>query len=1422
MPDLGLDVGSTSVKCVLLDDERTILEEHYDFCLGRPFHVLRDRLADVVGRWGQAAIGTVAVTGTGGMTAARLVGGAFVNEIIAQAASVGRRYPNARTIIEMGGEDTKLIFLRDGALRDFVMNSICAAGTGAFLDQQAKRLQVSIVGEFGRLALESRAPPRIAGRCSVFAKSDMIHLQQIATPVHDIIAGLCFAVARNVKSTLARGRELERPVVFQGGVAANAGMVRAFREVFKLGDGELIIPPHHASMGALGAMDYVRDHPLQPSAPFRGLAELDRHIEGSQDEPRHLAPLSAPPPAGSKEPIRFPDIGTPLPVCLGVDVGSLSTNLVLIDETNRVIARRYLPTAGKPLEAIQIGMREIGEEVGARVRVIGAGSTGSGRYLTGDFVGADLIVNEITAQATAATEVDPRVDTVFEIGGQDSKFISLDDGVVVDFEMNKVCAAGTGSFLEEQAEKLGVRIVEEFGSLALAAGAPSRLGDRCTVFMESDLNSHQQKGVHRDSLIAGLAYSIVQNYLQKVVGERALGRRIFFQGGVANNEAVVSAFERVLGKPVTVPPHFDVTGAIGAAMLARDSLDGKESRFKGFEIGRRGWSIDRFGCGSCPNACEIHRVRVEGETRPLYYGGRCERYEAPERKNRGLDVPDLFEERTRFLLEGFQEQPAPAALEDSRAPLIGIPRALSVFYQRFPFWRAFFEALGMRVVLSRPTDQALIAGSLESLTAETCFPVEVIHGHVADLRSRGVDRIFLPFVVNEEADSPNPTNNGNFPSSQPSPFIVRAGVRDEADRSRLLIPTLHLRFSKGLMLDELARFMGERFGVGRGDVKRALGTARLAQGRFERRLQERGREVLSSLPERKTAVVILGRPYNSGDPALNLRIVEKLRQLDVLPIPTDFLPLVTQNIFDTYPSMYWPNGRRILQAARIVAHHDRLQAIHLSNFRCGPDSFLSHFVREELGGKPCLQVEMDEHSADVGLVTRLEAFLDSLRGRARRRSAAHPSRLSPAARPSRAPAAQDTSRAARSAGQAGRTLWFPYMADGAHALAAACRFCGVNAEVLPPLDEHDLELGRRHTSSRECFPMICTTGSFLRKLEEPGVDPSTVSFFMPDHNGPCRFGQYNRLQRLLFDHLGFSDVRIVHPSNEDSYSGLVPGKGIRFRLAVWRGIIAVDILRKLLQEHAPYEAHRGESRARYERHLARVVGCIEQGGRGIRTVVRLAIDDFARIEVRRGPRKPVVAVVGEIFMRDNPFCNGFLIQRLEELGAETVVGPVRDWISYSTYRFRRDARRKGRIGNVLRSTIQGAFQDAIEESLVRCAEQGGVEMHRDIPVARALDLCAPYIHRDYDGDPALALGSVEGQAETGIAGVASIMPFTCLPGTAVSAAAPLFSDNHDGLPWINVAYDGQEDSSLSTRLQAFVHRAREYAHRKGYDRERTW
>ncbi|MFO7933593.1 MAG: acyl-CoA dehydratase activase [Bacteroidales bacterium] len=1394
---LGFDVGSISINTIVADSDGKILLDRYDYCHGKPFRKLKEILGILEEIYRDGRFGQVSFTGTGGKLAAELVGGIYVNEIVAQSTSVAKLYPHVRTIIEMGGEDSKLIFMDklDGEtsrLSDFEMNTLCAAGTGSFLDQQAKRIGVSIEKEFGELALKSENPPRIAGRCSVFAKSDMIHLQQIATPVHDIVAGLCFAVARNFISSLGRGKTIRFPVMFQGGVSSNTGMIRAFREQLKAGEEDLLIPEHNRSMGAIGALLYNREHGSKETT-YKGTGDLEAYIKGEKSKGKSWEPLSPPQSDIRKEVCPIPESEEKYEVYLGLDIGSLSTNVVLIDDQNRVVARRYLPTASKPLEAIRRGMVEIFEEVGDRVVVKGAGTTGSGRYLTGDFVGADVIRNEITAQATAAIAFDPEVDTIFEIGGQDSKYISIDNGVVIDFEMNKVCAAGTGSFLEEQAEKLEINIVEEFGELALHAPRPAGLGDRCTVFMESDLNAFQQRGVETDNLVGGLAYSIVHNYIQKVVRKKRIGDHILFQGGVTNNRAVVAAFEKVTGKKIYIPPHFDVTGAIGAAMLARDHVkeNNLETRFKGWDIGKIPYKVDRFTCKGCSNQCEIRRVRIEGEKKPLYFGGRCEKYELDERKGKGEGIPNYFKERIGMLTDGFTPGNEPEKIT------IGIPRGLMVFYQEFPYWSTFFNELGFNVVVSDETNNQTVKKSLSLIVAETCFPVEVMHGHIYELLDGDADYVFTPFIINVKAAADNPTSNCNCPWVQTVPFMVRASLPDDK-KNKLLTPTLNFRYGDRVAEKELYDYFGKKFRIGRKQIADAMKKAGLKQTTFEQRVRLRGREVLANLPEDKESVVVLGRPYNTGDPALNLSMVEKLINLDVIPIPTDFLPLEEEHILRDYDKMYWPNGQRILAATRIIARDKRLHGIYMGNFRCGPDSFLSHFVHEEMAGKPYMELEIDEHSADAGMITRYEAFLDSLRGskqiKEKKKKVFIP-------------------LVKKGSPMKDRTLYFPYMNDASYLIAAVCRSFGINSESLPVQTQKELDLARKYTSARECFPMIATTGSFLSKLMEPGVDPSKVSFFMPDHNGPCRFGQYNRFQRVLFDRLGFDKTEIIAPSNDSSYEEISAGHGTRFRLNAWKGFVSVDIIRKLKQERKPYELVPGNTEEVYQKALADLVTCMENGGKNLTDILAQIGYSFTQIPLTNGKRKPVVAVVGEIFMRDNPFCSAHLVERLEKFGAETWIAPFAEWLSYSTIRYTRDSKWKRDFKGVLKSKIQEISQEYVAKKLTRQLH-GLFDEDKEIAVKDMLNACGPYVHRHYDGDPALNLGTSAILADKGISGIANILPFTCLPGTLVTSLSDQLRKDKNNLPYVNIAYDGQEDASIDLRLQAFMHQATQYADEK--------
>ncbi len=1384
---LGLDVGSVSLDTVVLGPGGELLWADYTRTKGRPLAVAAEVLAELFRRWPRESFAVCAVTGAGAPTLAPLLDGVVINEIIAATRGVGELHPESRSIIDMGGEDAKLILVSPdpaaGGLRieDFAMNTMCAAGTGSFLDQQSHRLQYTIE-QFSEMALNSQNPPRLAGRCSVFAKTDMIHLQQDATPDYDIVAGLCFAMARNLKSNIAKGKTVTPPVCFIGGVAANQGVRRALSEIMDLGPGQLIVPEHYGCMAALGAALTARD-----AGQRRPVAALDalgaRAGDGASRADRlprlELSPRHQGPPAEAHAP------DGPLRGYLGIDVGSISTNVVVIDQQGQLLAKAYLMTAGRPLEAVKEGLRLVGGEIGGRVEILGAGTTGSGRYLTGDFIGADIVRNEITAQATAAAFIDPEVDTIFEIGGQDSKFISLKDGAIVDFMMNKVCAAGTGSFLEEQAEKLGISIRDEFGALATGAQSPVRMGERCTVFMESDLVAHQAAGEELDDLVAGLSYSIVQNYLNKVVEDRPVGRKIFYQGATAFNKGIVAAFESVLGRPITVPPHNDVTGAIGAAILAMRERTWGKSAFKGFAVAETDYTISTFECSGCPNTCTIRKVKVQGRDRPLFYGSRCEKYDVDKSAAAERDeLPDLFAEREELLLAALRP-----AEEDDRRPVIGIPRAM-FFRELLPFFSAFCQELGFRVEVSGQSNKKIIHRGVEAVVNEPCFPIKVAHGHIAELMDRGIKRILLPSVVNLKAPGHREGFGQVCPYAQTLCYTAPAAL--ELERAGVELVSAPVRFGWGekLLRKDLSA-LARRLGASAFKVGAALRAAQAAQDQFYCKVRARGEEVLASMGPDDLAMVVISRPYNGADPGINLGLPRKMRQLGVWSIPMDFLDLDSAADGPEVADMYWRYGQKILAAARLVRSDPRLYGVYITNFGCGPDSFIGHFFEEIMAGKPYLEIEIDEHSADVGAITRLEAFLDSLKN-------APPKQASP-------PKARSRALAAR-----GRTIYIPPMTDHSRAVAAAFEACGAPARVLPESDARTLELGRRYTSGKECYPCALTTGDMVKLLMDDGVDPKRVAFFMPSGNGPCRFGQYHRFHRLVLDELGFPEVPIYAPDqNEEMYRELGMVGGSDFVRLGWRGLVATDMLQKALHETRPYEALAGDTDQAYQQCLDELEQTVKERG-DLVDLMRRCRERFEAVRRANGRRRPLVGVVGEIYTRANRFANENVVRTIESLGGEAWLPPIAEWVLYTNYTSMQRAWALRRYSGLRDTMIKDFFQRKDEHEL-GAPWKGYLHTLHEPPIRRTLRAASPYLDPSFEGEAILSVGKSRDMLTRGAAGVINVIPFTCMPGNVVSALMKRFREDHGNLPFMTMAMDGQEQSGSRIRLEAFMHQVSQHS-----------
>ncbi len=1037
---VGIDIGAVSATAALLVGNghsfappknaglrplgagrlgRIFLTE-YRRTRGKPLAAATELLEQIIAAVGTDNVAGVCLTGSGSKLAASALAASVVNEFKAVAMGVAAVGMNIRTVFEMGGEASKYLRLAhydDGScgIVDYATNGDCAAGTGSFLDQQAGRLKFAIEN-VGDICLSAERAAMIAGRCSVFAKSDMIHAQQKGYTPAEVLRGLCNAVARNFRTAVVRSHPVEAPVALIGGVAANVAVVRAMREAFDLDASQLVVPEAFTHLPAIGA--------AVAAARSRDAADLSHmaRLRAASDSTHGVFPTTEPLRMDNVvllrdrvEPYEPPYGDEKIDAYLGLDVGSVSTNVAVIDADGRVITEIYTRTQGRPIEVVSEALAQVRDEWGERLNIRGAGTTGSGRELIGKLVGADTINDEITAHKTGATFVGQRMlggripDTIFEIGGQDSKYISLQDGIVVDFTMNDACAAGTGSFLEERAEELDIAIIDEFAELALSSETPIRLGERCTVFMERDVNSYLQRGAEKADLVAGLAYSVVYNYINRVVRGRKIGDCIFFQGGTAYNDSVASAFAAVCGKEIIVPPHNGVIGAIGAALLARDKMtadteipfektiepkqevsrnedadissyvpdrrdDSRTSQsassFRGYDLSKINYKLREFTCKGCSNACQIQEFNVEGEK--TYWGDKCsDRYRKVAKATGKPVIEDLMSLRQRLLLDDSQLPTAP-----SGAPTVGIPLTMFTM-DSLPFWRTLLAGCGYQTVLSDPTNNKIVRDGLDTAVAEPCFPIIVAHGHVANLAAKGVDYILMPSIISLETRWME-TDSHLCPWHQTLPFVCRRAPGLASCAQKFLTPLVHFREGRKRATKELEAFF-KTLGIGRRTVAQAASAGFEAQDKFQWKILDAGRKALADLRRNDAmGIVLVGRPYNIHDAGVCLSVAQKLRDYyGVNCIPLDFLDTADVDICDVNDAMYWDLGRRILATAKIVGESPNLHIIYITNFKCGPDSFVKHFVRTASGGKPFLTLQFDGHSNDAGIMTRCEAYLDS-------------------------------------------------------------------------------------------------------------------------------------------------------------------------------------------------------------------------------------------------------------------------------------------------------------------------------------------------------------------------------------------------------------------------------------------------------------
>ncbi len=1098
-------------------------------------------------------------------------------------------------------------------------------------------------------------------------------------------------------------------------------------------------------------------------------------------------------------------------VALGVDIGSVSTKAVLIgvyqNKLPALLSYYYRKTQGDPLTAVKDVIDHIYKDIKEKNITFDrcyAGTTGSGRYLTGDFLGADVIKNEITAQVAGTVWLYPEADTIFEIGGQDSKYISLKNGEIIDFEMNRVCAAGTGAFLEKQAKILGVSI-DEFGDLALKNTRPPILDYNCTVFTEMAMKEALNT-VPREDLAASVCLASAKNYLNKNVDHRKIGDKIVFSGAVAFNKGMVAAFEALCGKEISVSPYPHINGALGIAFLTLIGTRGEEATFKGFEeILKQQYKLSTFKCQGWDNFCDVSvfETTTDGEIKKFYYNDRCEKYSG---KPQGAYQVNLFDKYNDIMNETLERVPRLNGLKTT----IGYPRGM-FFNQYYPLFGAFFKACGFNIVLSDETNKTIAEkGSLLAGT-KPCFPFKCAFGHFDNILSKDCDYIFLPRIITAPVTTHKNTHYCPFMLGGADILVKRrglSGIQNNIDRpleesDKILSPTIYMSRGEKEVKSCLIK-MGEALGLEPGHVKKAAQIAWDAYLDFKDDLINTGKNTLDLYKD--YIYIVIGHPYVLYDNFLNMNIGEKLSKMGYMPIPADFLsPRVS-----TSWHIYQKEIEKKLKIGAYLKHHKEMKAVILSYYACGMDAFSNKFFKEETD-TPCYVMNMDEHTSDAGVQTRLEAFADiQITNKDNKEKLSH--------------------NITEFSKIKDKILWLPATDFSSEILAKAFKLSGIDARVLPESDDTTFEEARKEISEDVCLPCLVTLEDMLARMKAKDFDPEKEAFFQAGSNGPCRLGMYPQRQKIaindfLLNHKSQisgedkapGDTRFDIPITIIDNNYFKNGLDLNIALLAWNALLVHDMIKKLYLHSRPYEMDPGGAEKVYEKYAYSLVTNMHlalnqikkqslKNFEGVPVFDRLlkeACESFEAVS-DHSRQKPVIGITGEFYLKLNDRSNKNIVSYLESKGFEVNVSTLTEYFHYSNYItlcIVKD-QLKNKIDYVLRPdltaerSIRETVQKIIDEqekhyNTITAPYMGGL---LEISSEDLVKLGSKFVHPSVTGEPICALGKGGDYFYKNVKAVINIAPFNCMPGGVIDLLGEALRKEYENIPFLSLFYDGYEDN----------------------------
>ncbi|MDR2729436.1 MAG: acyl-CoA dehydratase activase [Treponema sp.] len=1423
MQSVGINIGSTCLKMALfeydnpLDHRGTVkwsasVPHEGDF--GAAIHKLLEE--------GNIPVGAPAlVTGNEGRFMFDVAG---TLEPLCVEAALRNLGIKANAVVSMGGEDLIVYSLDDeGRIINNFSGNKCASGTGEFLKQQLARMDMTL-DDIDKVSDNAKIYP-LSTRCSVFMKSDCTHrLNKREATKDDIVLSLSDVMAVKVIDFLKRAKVTSGRVVLTGGITLNRHIIRFIRE--KAAQIEFIIPGTAPVFEALGAAILA----LQSGSK---LPPADKLLIPNEIRFGTLAALR-----DWKDKVKFFEkadgkVRADHRYILGVDGGSTTTKACLVDmESDEVVASHYGRTHGDPVKALKECLSVIQEKIvsdtgkkNVDIRLVS--TTGSSREILGVFLETPGVYNEIIAHSVGTTYFDKDVETIFEIGGQDAKYVLLKNGVPIDYAMNEACSAGTGSFLEESASgDLSIHSAKDIGPIALEAGAPCKFGEHCSAFINSDIRKAVQQGAGRENITAGIVCSIVANYLNRVVGNRTIGGKIFLQGGVAKNPAVPLAFAMLLNKEILVPPSPELAGCFGVALLAKKKFaDGllEEQSIVIEDIIKRDIGYERvFPCGACENRCNIQVLNVNNHK--YMFGGRCNKYTNMRKHVKDVPVFDYVEKRQKMLFEEFAAPDSGKSCSDNtvsaagkekipeikssapRSPYkrgytIGIPRAFSV-HTLYPLYSWFFHELGIKTFLSTEVAHAGVARAESAY----CFPAEIAHGAVQDCLDKGADYVLLPHF--RDMPSYEDKVHANFcPITQSLPYYIEKAFPD-IEKKRWLPLVVSFKFGESKAL-ELFTVMTERLGISEAETKTAFQTALSKQQEYFEAVHKMGLEALEDARKASRPVIAtLGRPYNAFTPEANMGIPRKFTTRGYSIVPFDILPFHDETIF---PNMYWYYGQQDVKTANLLKKEDNIYLTFITNFSCAPDSFILHYIKWVMGQKPFLVLELDSHTADAGVDTRVEAFLDIIDGYRAKKNEIEAERydngwrfVSKKKSDGNFDLHVENSKTGEKVNIAGNSrvklLLSNMGAISTEYMGAAVRGLGINAQAMPVATAKTIQIARAHASGKECVPSHLVLGSALEFFfSDQYRKDELYLLFVPITTGPCRTGQYYVYYENLFRDMKLENVVVLILSADNSYTEL----GSNFAKEMWKGLVLSDYLKDIQCALKATAADPVIAQKEFEKSWRSVMHAVEHNPKNLWKELGNVARDVKKIPLKRELALcPRVLVVGEIYVRRDDFAVGELTDLLSERGIVVKVAGISEWIHYLDFvreyalkkliRLRRPGTRlfSKPWRDLKKLEIEEWWKHSIEKKVLSILNPTGLIPETPHDMRRIMKYTQEhFVNLELNSEIAVSSGSAAAAMDAGYSGIVNISPFACLIGRVIEGLFTPWARERN-YPILSVEVDG--------------------------------